>query len=108
MPNARLKVSQMMTIGAKRLPIFEVPKGWIRKSRIRIAHEVPTIVDLLMSGLTTVRLHWCLVEAVRMHIKHLQSLPLYGAEDGLSRGEDSICEIFSEGSPSISIELYLT
>ena len=42
-----------MTIGAKRLPIFEVPRGWIRNSRMRMPQLDPTMVDLLMSGWTT-------------------------------------------------------
>lgn len=107
-PKARLKNSQMMTIGAKRLPIFEVPKGWIRKSRMRIAHVVPTMVDLLISDLTTCRLYSWSVQAVRIGRGALQSLPLYGTEDGLSRGEDSIYEFVSGGLLSISIESHLT
>ena len=53
MPNERLKTSQMMTIGAKALPIFAVPNGWIRNRRTRMAQVVPTIVAEVMSGFTT-------------------------------------------------------
>jgi len=38
----------------------------------------------------------------------LQDLPLYGTENGLSRGENSICELVSEGLLNRSIESYLT
>lgn len=38
----------------------------------------------------------------------LQGLPLYGTKDGLSRGEDSVCKLVSEGLLSRSIESYLT
>ena len=57
MPNERLKISQRMTIGANALPILVVPSGCMRKRRIRIAQDVPTIVDLVMSGFTISRLH---------------------------------------------------
>lgn len=53
MPNPALKASQIITIGAKVTAIFVVPSGWIRKSRIRIPHVVPMIVDFVMSGFTT-------------------------------------------------------
>lgn len=45
-----------MTIGAKALPIFDVPRGWMRKRRIKIAQVVPTMVDEVISGLTISRL----------------------------------------------------
>jgi len=108
MPKARLNTSQMMTIGAKRLPIFEVPKGWIKKSRIRMAHEVPTMVDLLISDLTTDRLYLWLIKTVRIVQGVFQSLPLYGTEYGLSRRKDSIFELVSEGLLSMFIDSYLT
>ena len=47
-----------MTIGAKRLPIFEVPRGWIRNSRMRMPQVDPTMVDLLMLGWTTCNLFY--------------------------------------------------
>ena len=40
-----MKVSQMMTIGAKELPIFEVPRGCIKKRQIRIPQDEPTMVE---------------------------------------------------------------
>lgn len=46
-----------MTMGAKTLPIFDVPKGWIKKRRMRIAQVVPTIVDSVIFGCTTSRLY---------------------------------------------------
>lgn len=42
-----------MTIGANVTAIFVVPRGWIRKRRIRIAQVVPIMVAFVMSGLTT-------------------------------------------------------
>ena len=56
MPKERLKVSHVMTTGAKKLAIFVVPNGWIKNRRTNIAHEVPTIVLLLMSSFTISRL----------------------------------------------------
>ncbi len=53
MPNPALNPSQTMTIGANVTAIFVVPKGWIKNRRIRMAHVVPTIVGLVISGLTT-------------------------------------------------------
>jgi len=53
MPNPALNPSQIMTIGANVTAIFVVPKGWIKNRRIRMAHVVPTIVGLVISGLTT-------------------------------------------------------
>lgn len=41
-----------MTIGAKELAIFVVPNGCIRKRRIKMAQETPTIVALVISGFT--------------------------------------------------------
>ena len=52
MPKDKLNSSQMMTIGAKALPIFAVPKGWIRNRQIKMAQLVPTMVDEVMSDLT--------------------------------------------------------
>lgn len=45
---------QTMTIGANVLAILLVPKGWIRKTRTRMAQETPTTVDEEMFGFTTV------------------------------------------------------
>lgn len=42
-----------MTIGAYVVPSFEVPKGWIRNSRIKIAQVTPIIVPVEMFGATT-------------------------------------------------------
>lgn len=56
MPKAKLNSSQTITTGAKALPIFDVPKGWIKKRQIRMAQVVPTIVDEVMSDLTISRL----------------------------------------------------
>lgn len=56
MPNTRLKRSHMMTIGAKELASLVVPKGWMRKSTTKIAHDTPTIVVLEISGATTSKL----------------------------------------------------
>jgi hypothetical protein len=53
MPEQALKRSQIITIGAKELAIFVVPKGWIANKRTRIAQETPTIVAELISGLAT-------------------------------------------------------
>ena len=61
MPNERLNSSQMMTIGAKALPILAVPKGWMRNRRIKMAQEVPMMVEEVMSGFTISRLRACLV-----------------------------------------------
>ena len=55
MPKAALNASQIMTTGAKNPAIFVVPRGWIRKSTMRMPHVVPTTVDLVMSGFTTMR-----------------------------------------------------
>ena len=43
----------MMTMGAKLLAILDVPKGWIKKSKTRMAQVTPTIVPEEMPGLTT-------------------------------------------------------
>lgn len=56
MPKEKLNSSHTMTIGAKALPILDVPKGWIRKRQIKMAQVVPTIVDEVMLGLTISRL----------------------------------------------------
>ena len=53
MPNARLNVSQMMTIGAKELPILDVPRGCIRNRHMRIPQDAPIIVDEVIFGTTT-------------------------------------------------------
>lgn len=45
MPNEKLKVSHIMTMGAKTVAILVVPNGWIKKSSTRIPHDVPTIVE---------------------------------------------------------------
>ena len=60
MPNDKLKVSHIMTTGANALAIFEVPNGWMRKSRTKMPHVVPTIVAVEMSSFTTFRLNHCL------------------------------------------------
>jgi len=56
MPNAKLKTSQMITIGANMLPIFEVPSGCIKKSRTKMAQDTPTIVGVVMVASTILRL----------------------------------------------------
>lgn len=44
-----------MTMGAKADASLVVPNGWIRNKRTKMPQEVPTTVELEMSGLTTVR-----------------------------------------------------
>lgn len=61
MPKERLNTIQMMTIGAKALPILDVPKGWIKKRQIKMAQVVPTMVDEVISDLTISKLRACLV-----------------------------------------------
>ena len=56
MPNERLNVSQMITIGANIVPILEVPSGCRTKSTTNIAQVTPTIVGLVMVGSTILRL----------------------------------------------------
>lgn len=56
MPNEKLKVSQIMTMGAKTVAILVVPNGCIKKSSTRIPHDVPTIVERLISSFTISRL----------------------------------------------------
>lgn len=68
MPKERLKVSHRATTGAKQLAILVVPNGWIKNSKTKIAHEVPTTVLELMSCLTIsrlVRVSCCFVQEVR-------------------------------------------
>ena len=72
MPNDRLKINQIMTTGAKPLPIFEVPRGWIRKRRMRMAQDVPTIVGLVISDLTTSKLQAALIAIVRSLNSHVK------------------------------------
>ena len=56
MPNERLNSSQIMTIGAKALPILAVPRGWMMNRRIKMAQDVPMMVEEVMSGFTISRL----------------------------------------------------
>ena len=42
-----------MTIGAKELPILDVPSGCIRNRHIRIPQDAPIIVDEVIFGTTT-------------------------------------------------------
>lgn len=42
-PNVRLNVNQIITIGANELPSFEVPKGCTRNRTIKMAQVMPTI-----------------------------------------------------------------
>ena len=42
-----------MTIGANVLAILEVPRGWMRNRRTRMAQVTPMTVPLVMSGFTT-------------------------------------------------------
>lgn len=51
-----LNISQMMTIGANMVPIFDVPNGCIKKSRTRMAQDTPTIVEVVMVASTMLRL----------------------------------------------------
>lgn len=53
MPKERLNVSQIMTMGANELPIFDVPSGWMTKRSTKIPHVVPMMVELVMVGTTT-------------------------------------------------------
>jgi hypothetical protein len=62
MPYARLKVNQMMTIGAKVLEILVIPSGWITYRSTNMAQETPMIVPDEISGLTTSR------PGVRQHV----------------------------------------
>ena len=50
MPNAKLRVSQVMTTGANEPATFVVPNGCTRNKRTKIAQEMPTIVAGEMSG----------------------------------------------------------
>lgn len=43
----------MMTIGAKVLPSFAIPRGCSRKRTMRIAQVTPTIVPVDILGATT-------------------------------------------------------
>lgn len=52
MPNAKLRMSQNMTTGAKHTATLAVPNGCIRNTRTGIAQEMPIIVDDDISGLT--------------------------------------------------------
>lgn len=45
MPKEKLKVSHIITMGAKTVAILAVPNGCIKKSSTRIAHDVPTMVE---------------------------------------------------------------
>ena len=82
MPNDMLKVNHIMTTGANALAIFEVPNGWMRKSRTKMPHVVPTIVAVEMSPLTTFRLSQRLsVRAVCTQ----RFLPLDGSKYRLGR-----------------------
>lgn len=65
MPKQKLNMSQMITMGAKALPIFDVPSGWMRKRQIKMAQVEPTMVDEVMSGLTISRLR-VLVSCLRI------------------------------------------
>ena len=42
-----------MTIGAKELPILDVPRGCIRNRHMRIPQDAPIIVDEVILGTTT-------------------------------------------------------
>lgn len=53
MPQQKLNINQIMTIGAKELAILEVPNGCIAKSRMRIPHVDPTITLVEMLGCAT-------------------------------------------------------
>jgi len=53
MPEQALNKSQIMTIGAKELAIFVVPKGCIANRRTRMAQDTPTTVAEEISGLAT-------------------------------------------------------
>jgi hypothetical protein len=59
MPKLILNSSQRMTIGAKQFASFPVPNGWIAKTSTMMAHEIPTTVELVMLGFTTVILSKC-------------------------------------------------
>lgn len=45
MPNEKLKVSHIITMGAKTVAILAVPNGCIKKSSTKIPHDVPTIIE---------------------------------------------------------------
>ena len=53
MPKDRLNVSQMMTIGAKVVPILDVPRGCIKKRHMRMPQDAPIMVDDVILGTTT-------------------------------------------------------
>ena len=42
-----------MTIGAKELPILDVPRGCIKKRHMRMPQDAPIMVDDVMLGTTT-------------------------------------------------------
>lgn len=42
-----------MTMGAKLLPSFAVPKGCIRNNNIKMVQDIPTMAEEVMSSFTT-------------------------------------------------------
>ena len=56
-PKQKLKSSQMITIGANPLDIFDMPRGCIKNRRISMPQLVPTIIEVDMSLLTILRLY---------------------------------------------------
>lgn len=52
-PKPALSSNHTMTIGEKTMVSFDMPSGCTTNNRIRIAQVTPMIVDLSMSGLTT-------------------------------------------------------
>jgi hypothetical protein len=53
MPKQKLNMSQITTIGAYVVPSLEVPMGWIKKRRIKIAQVTPMMVLVVIFGATT-------------------------------------------------------
>jgi len=51
MAEEALKRSQKTTMGAKPLANLLIPNGWEMKRRMRIAQLIPTMADLVRSGL---------------------------------------------------------
>ncbi len=56
MPKERFTINQVMTIGAKPPASLVVPNGWIKNSNTNIVHDMPTVVAVLMSSFTILRL----------------------------------------------------
>jgi hypothetical protein len=52
-PLAALNSNQITTMGAKEVASLEIPNGWTRKRRARMAHVTPIVVPSLRPGAAT-------------------------------------------------------